>query len=160
MYCTLVGILYVLHFRWYIPLRFVFLSLSVSCWFIVFVVRKATFRLVFLNRLVTFRTSELQYLKVSHFVLFCCSVYVSVTGNSCFIFLTVSFSSHCEQYILGIHCFELLCVSYCILAFSFIRQFFLQSVNNIFWESTVLSYCVCHIAFLLYPFNCQFFFTL
>ena len=121
--CPTYALLYVLHFSWYIPLRFVFLSLSVSCWCIVFVVRKAKFRLVFLNRLVTFRTSELQYVKVTQFMLFCCSIYVSVTGNFCFFFLIVSFFSDCEQYILGIHCFELLFVSYSILAFSFIRQF-------------------------------------
>jgi hypothetical protein len=44
--CPIYALLHVLHFSLYIPLGFLWVSFSVSCWCIVFVARKAIFKLV------------------------------------------------------------------------------------------------------------------
>jgi len=79
------ALLQVLQCSWYILLGFVLVALSVSCWCIVFVVRKAIFRLVCLKRLVTFHINRLWYVNVTHF-LFCC-----VVGGLCLSFLNINF---------------------------------------------------------------------
>jgi hypothetical protein len=67
-------LLQVLHLSLYIPLRFLLIGFSVSCWCIVFVVRRAMFKLVCLKRLVIFRISRLLYVNVIHFLV-CCVVF-------------------------------------------------------------------------------------
>ena len=47
--CPMYALLQVLHFSWYIPLGFVLVGLSVSCWYIVSVSGKAMFKLVCLK---------------------------------------------------------------------------------------------------------------
>jgi len=75
-------LLQVLHLSLYIPLEFVLVLtiLSVSCWCIVFVARRAIFKLVCLKRLVIFHISGLWYEKVTHFMFYC----AVVVGGVCF----------------------------------------------------------------------------
>jgi len=53
-----------MYLSWYIPLRLWSLGLGVSCWYIVLVGRKAIFKLVRLERLVTLYVEGLWYVKV------------------------------------------------------------------------------------------------
>jgi len=78
---------------------------SVNCWCVVLVARRAMFRLVCLERLVTFLINGLWYVKVTHF-LFCCVVVISCFC-SCFdfcFFISFSFrlcNVHAESIVLG-----------------------------------------------------------
>jgi hypothetical protein len=62
--------LHVLHLSWYIPPGLALLSFGDSCWYILLDEQKAIFRLVCLNKLVTFRTEGLWYVKLTHLWLF------------------------------------------------------------------------------------------
>ena len=53
------ALLQVLNLSLYIPLGFLLIGFSVSCWYIVFLVRRAMFKLVCLKRLIIFRISGL-----------------------------------------------------------------------------------------------------
>jgi hypothetical protein len=57
--CPIYALLQVLHLSWNIPLGFVLISLSISCWYIMFVVQKAMFKLLCLKGLVTFHINGL-----------------------------------------------------------------------------------------------------
>jgi len=85
--CPMYALLQDLHLSLYIPLGFTLVGFSVNCWYVVFVARRAMYRLVCLKWLVTFLINGLWYVKVTHF-LFCCVVVVSCF---CFCFL-ISFS--------------------------------------------------------------------
>jgi len=75
--CPMYALLQVLQCSWYILLGFVLVALLVSCWCIVFVVRKAIFRLVGLKRLVTFHINRLICERYPFLVLLCCWGFVS-----------------------------------------------------------------------------------
>ena len=52
--CLIYALLQVLHFNLYTPLALFWAGLSVNCWYVVFVARKAILRLDCLKSLVTF----------------------------------------------------------------------------------------------------------
>jgi hypothetical protein len=80
------ALLHVLHFSLYIPLGFLWAGFSVICWCIVFLARKAMFKLVCLKRFVTLLISGLCKWRLPTFVLlYCCDVVV-------FYLLFISFS--------------------------------------------------------------------
>ena len=86
--CPTYELLQVLHLSLYIPLKFVLVLtiFLVSCWRIVFVARRAIFKLVCLKRLVIFRISGLWQENATHFFV-CCVV---VVGG----FLSLFFGYH------------------------------------------------------------------
>ena len=87
--CPIYELFQVLHLSLYIPLEFmlVLVILSVRCWCIAFVARRAIFKLECLKRLVIFHICGLWYVNVTHF-LGCCIV---VVRSFCFCLLAISF---------------------------------------------------------------------